>query len=526
MASRRSRDSIVDERDYVDVRVREREPSRTRDPLARYFQEERRSNADQLVLRQRDVEDYERPRARPRSVAPMPQPRAEREVDRVEFRDRIVERERDRGPERLVTRVVERERERERSPTPSPEREDRIRIVERRSRVSSPSPSPSPPPPEPRPVIRGPVVEREVITHYTDIDHGVVYERKPTPQPAPRERERDTEIDVYSSRHRTEVDISESTSRERHRSRSRSRSRMHVPPPARASDREVIVRSDRNRLEVDIDEHGRRRRAHSAAPPRIERRYDALADEAAYIEARIDERGRIGEAYNGATRDWTIVDVPPGTERVRMDGVGGGSADVTWQRYNGVRRTRFIPERDGELVVAAPREKPRERTRERERGGGREHINVQVIDENHGRERRVVDVDRRMVVRDQPSRELVPALRDDMWTEITKDLVVREAIEQYGYRFTETDDFFYVLQYLHYDDVHDLVELSNRIRRRHRERPRRAIRGSREELDIDIDIGHHRHRSSSHHRPQRRDERVYQQEVIVDHLHPSRAYYR
>lgn len=36
----------------------------------------------------------------------------------------------------------------------------------------SPSRSPSPqPPPQPQ-VVKGPTIEREVITHYTDIDHG------------------------------------------------------------------------------------------------------------------------------------------------------------------------------------------------------------------------------------------------------------------------------------------------------------------------------------------------------------------
>lgn len=38
----------------------------------------------------------------------------------------------------------------------------------------------------------------------------------------------------------------------------------------------------------------------------------------------------------------------------------------------------------------------------------------------------------------------------DLWTEITKDLVTREAVEQLGYDFHETDDFFYILEYLRY----------------------------------------------------------------------------
>jgi hypothetical protein len=38
----------------------------------------------------------------------------------------------------------------------------------------------------------------------------------------------------------------------------------------------------------------------------------------------------------------------------------------------------------------------------------------------------------------------------DMWTEVTKDLVLREAIEQMGYSCEETDDFFYIMEYLKY----------------------------------------------------------------------------
>lgn len=189
---------------------------------------------------------------------------------------------------------------------------------------------------------------------------------------------------------------------------------------------------------------------------RAERRSGAVADEARYIETRIDERGRMGEAYNGATKGWTIVDVPPGTEHVRMDGVGGGSADVTWQRYNGVRRTRFIPERDGEIAVA-PRRKHREapRERERERSSRGEHLSVQIIDQKHGhshsRDREIeVETDQRLVMMPSSRAELMPAARSDMWTEITKDLVSREAIDYLGYDYQETEYFYYILQYLRY----------------------------------------------------------------------------
>ena len=218
----RVREREVDE---VDVRIRERDresrvPAFMRDDA-------RRTDAGPLVLRQREVETVERPRQRrspspvrvretriierERSISPPPVRRRVEEDGRVRtverdrirapsrgpslerIRTRVVERERSVSPpsspevvERVRTRIVERERsisppparvervqaryvERGRSPSSYEEEHERIRIVEReRRRIPSPSPSPSPPPP----VIRGPVIEREVITHYTDIDHG------------------------------------------------------------------------------------------------------------------------------------------------------------------------------------------------------------------------------------------------------------------------------------------------------------------------------------------------------------------
>lgn len=38
----------------------------------------------------------------------------------------------------------------------------------------------------------------------------------------------------------------------------------------------------------------------------------------------------------------------------------------------------------------------------------------------------------------------------EMWTEVTKDLVTKEAITAMGYQYEETADFFYVMEYLRY----------------------------------------------------------------------------
>lgn len=136
----------------------------------------------------------------------------------------------------------------------------------------------------------------------------------------------------------------------------------------------------------------------------------------------------MGEGYNGFTKDWAIVDVPPGTKRVEMEGVGGAKEEVTWQRYNGVRRSKFIPDGAGEVEIYGERERERERERE-------------VV------ETREVVVDSR----DRGRRFVAEKTKEDvMWTEITKDLVIREAIEASGYGFEETEFFFYVMDYLRY----------------------------------------------------------------------------
>jgi hypothetical protein len=135
------------------------------------------------------------------------------------------------------------------------------------------------------------------------------------------------------------------------------------------------------------------------APPEPSYADSEFEIEADFYNGKALERAYPGEAWNGATKDWAIVDVPPGTNRVRMEGIGGGAQEITWQRYNGVRRSKFVSGNDEHTTDFGP-----------------------------------------------PA----PRAKKDMWTEITKDLVVREAIDACGYDCEETDDFFYVMEYLRY----------------------------------------------------------------------------
>lgn len=200
-----------------------------------------------------------------------------------------------------------------------------------------------------------------------------------------------------------------------------------------------------------------------SARPRARSVVESSDDEGAEIVGKIKSRGRHGEAWGGITKDWTLVDVPPGTERVRMDGAGGGGAEIRWEKYSGGRKAKFIAERSSEgALVPRPHSPPSSSTTttivsDREYAPPpreqRDRLSVQIYDKERERERDVeVEkvTDRRITLRPSlPPPAPAPKPRD-MWTEVTKDLVVREAIEEVGYDYEETELFFYIMQYLRY----------------------------------------------------------------------------
>ena len=57
-------------------------------------------------------------------------------------------------------------------------------------------------------------------------------------------------------------------------------------------------------------------------------------------------------------------------------------------------------------------------------------------------------------------------LGSELWTEITKDLVSREAIEYCGYPYEETEFFYYIFEYLHREQINELVDITHDARRR------------------------------------------------------------
>lgn len=88
---------------------------------------------------------------------------------------------------------------------------------------------------------------------------------------------------------------------------------------------------------------------------------------------------------------------------------------------------------------------------ERETGGRRALDGVRRSErreEEEVRELAIIDT------RDKGRRfEAEKSKKDRMWTEITKDLVSEEAIKEVGYEFEDTDEFYYVMEYLRYVSI-------------------------------------------------------------------------
>ncbi|KAL9620071.1 MAG: hypothetical protein Q9160_005361 [Pyrenula sp. 1 TL-2023] len=346
-------------------------------------------------------------------------------------RARSVSRHHENDNREIIIRRDRDERDSRRGNSREREREEIIIRRNERDRSSSPTSTIAAPMghPEP-PIIRAPPIHQEVITHHRHIDHG--YEvvapaprpisRPPSPpSPPPPREERDETIEIHRRGERNgrpydeDIIISD---------RDRERSHTPLPPPVR---REYAPPPP-----APVEPY-RPPYAESPRRPYMDPRDERdIREEADYYNNRATDRGYPGEGSHGATKDWAIVDVPPGTRRVRMDGVGGGAQEVTWQRYNGVRRSKFMPDGGSDEGYGSAEAGPLALAPSAGAGG------AQLGRRYEG-------------VRDK---------KEALWTEITKDLVIREAIEEAGYEFEETDDFYYVIAYLKYVSILPHILLS------------------------------------------------------------------
>lgn len=392
------------EREEVIIRRREDDDVRSVAPS------QRGGEREEIIIRRREEDDDRTSRRGPRSELGSDDRYSRRyEAARPISHERERSRVRGRAGSESQEEIIIREREDDRG---RGEKQQEI-IIRRSSRSNSPSSASTRGPPahapEP-PVIHAPPIHQEVITHHRHIDHG--YEmalaprpraspRPPSPPSPPRPRSRSEErIEIRRTGERNGEPYNEELIIDRQEG-GPSRGRSPRPPPPREF----------------LEDYAAPRPGPPPGPPAPYRpEYDRYAqEEADYYNSVAMRRAYPGEAYNGATRDWGIVDVPPGTERVRMDGQGGGNQEITWQRYNGVRRSKFHPDGRPDGYYSGEVDRP-------SAAGGQ-------FGGRYGKQRD-------------------PA--DGLWTEITKDLVVKEAIEEMGYEFEETDDFYYIIAYLKY----------------------------------------------------------------------------
>lgn len=93
---------------------------------------------------------------------------------------------------------------------------------------------------------------------------------------------------------------------------------------------------------------------------------------------------------------------------------------------------------------------------------------IEIRERERDKEIRDLELEREIIIRERERKEIdsLPEAReevrvhkrytdtrrkrDKLWTEISKDLVVREALERAGYEFDETENFYYVFEYLRY----------------------------------------------------------------------------
>lgn len=106
------------------------------------------------------------------------------------------------------------------------------------------------------------------------------------------------------------------------------------------------------------------------------------------------------------------------------------------------------------------------RTKSGDHGVERE---IEIRERERDKEIRDLELEREIIIRERERREEIESIpetkeevrvhkrytdprrkRDKLWTEISKDLVVREALERGGYEFDETENFYYIFEYLRY----------------------------------------------------------------------------
>ncbi|KAJ5176927.1 uncharacterized protein N7482_002804 [Penicillium canariense] len=362
---------------------------------------------------------------------------ADREDDEEEIRirSRMRSRSRRRGVEDEEEDLVIRREVRDRDSGRESAESDEVLLRKSKRRPPPREPSSSPEP------IRAPPIHQDVITHHRHIDHGFDLARPPR-APSPEISSTRTSFDELDVRHRSkkgnrgsrksEEDIIFKTRDEEESVSPTSGPSLDFnnpwkPDPA-PSRRSHKPRSLDDESELLIASHTRSRRD---LPRGLDLEEEETEEEIEIHKRRSKPRSIVEGISRETTDEWSVVHTPSKDDAIEMSG--------------GLN-----------VVEVAPK------------GALEEELDI----------------------RGRVEQQIVKERQDERWTEITKDLVVRDAIERLGYEFEETRTFYYIFSYLEPGDIDELVELSDEIRHARRRRIKemnreRAIRPRRPSLPMD-----------------------------------------
>ncbi|OQE16965.1 hypothetical protein PENSTE_c022G00199 [Penicillium steckii] len=290
--------------------------------------------------------------------------------------------------------------------------------------------------PEP---VRAPPIHQDVITHHRHIDHGYEGARLPR-APSPEVRSRRASFD--------EIDVHQRSSRGGRRSADDVSYKHHYEDEGEHEEEEDDESiSPTSKPSIDFSNPWDHKKGFSSRkPPSLERENMSMSGKSSKSHGRRNLPR--GFDLNKEIEEEEVVEVhekpsiPPSTV------LSKGTTDE-WSAANTPTKIEAA-EMSGALSV------------------------IEVAPKHAVEEELDIDIERDVEIGQQV--EKGSGSRDERWTEITKELVVREAIERLGYEFEEARKHYYVFSFLEQRDIDELIELSDHIRSARRRRIREMQR--------------------------------------------------
>lgn len=434
------------EREEIDIREERRsgrEPAFLREDYGR-------TTAGPVVLRAREREDFDFSARSRRGRSPEGDRKTEREtitIRRDESESRGPRREKSRDREEIIIRRDERERSRPPPPPPPQEREREEIIIRRDERSRSRAP-----------IRDDREVERIVIKRKEEDD------RRPAYEPSRRDYDRE------------EIIIRRDEDERRYEIPRRDLDYALVRPMSRERERSTVRRDDTETDEIIIRREEKDRRGRSSNRER-EREEIIITRERSRSPPPSPSPSPSPAPSSRAPApppEPQIVYAPQIHQEVitHHRHVDHGFEVVSPPRPRPISRPPSPPSPPSPPPPARERSEERIEIRRTGERNGRAYDEDIIIDRNDGA--RSAPPVRRYEERDYEeedyysSRSIAPAPapsqgadigrrygktpdpKAGLWTEVTKDLVVKEAIQEMGYEYEETEEFYYIIAYLKY----------------------------------------------------------------------------